>query len=81
MSDTDIDASRELRRTPPLWLRIGGAVLLGYLLATLGAGVFLADQLDRMVDADRRLRLDDPGPYRHQALRQGIDASRELTTQ
>ena len=33
-------------------MRIGGAVLAGYLIATIVAGVILAGQLDRVVDED-----------------------------
>ena len=53
------DTSAALRPAPPLWLRIGVAVLVGYLVATVVAGAFLARQIDGVVNADRRRWLDD----------------------
>ncbi len=53
------DTSPDLRPALPLWLRIGAAVLVGYLVATVVAGAFLARQIDGVVNADRRRWLDD----------------------
>jgi two-component system phosphate regulon sensor histidine kinase PhoR len=43
----------------PLWMRIGGAVLLGYLLAAFVAGLFLSERLQELGSEDRRRRIDE----------------------
>lgn len=43
----------------PLWLRIGGAVLVGYLIATLATAAILASLLNRVAQESHRTRIDE----------------------
>ena len=56
MADAD---SLPLRPALPLWMRIGGAVLAGYLLATVAAGLFLSSQLENQGAESRRTQMDE----------------------